>query len=170
MLNIDDDDNFETIIGIDGKPTQVLKDGARLRVPLSMRDSALAQDRLPLHDGRGNPCGHRPGYLVADDSAARDARLRAYQDYESDLTNAWRSPTPDAEGYDPDDIGEPCTCKGEDFPLDFGSPGTIKRVGSRIICVPNKRRTAPDPASDRRSVADAYREYDNELRNAWRNP
>jgi hypothetical protein len=113
---------------------------------------------MRLHDGRGNPCGHRPGFAVTSDAAMRSAKARAYADYDADLTSAWRHPTADAEGYDPDDLGEPCTCKSEDFPLDFGAPGTIRRVGSRILCVPNKRRTAPDPASDRRSVADAYRE------------
>jgi len=182
----DDDDPFDA--------NGMLKDGRRVRISMQMRDAALRDQRrgrrvkydpagrlvsweeeelddgMTLHDGRGNPCGHRPGYLVTNDAAARSAKARAYRDYESDLTNAWRNPTGDAEGYDPEDIGESCTVKNEDYPTDFGSPGTIRRVGSRILCVPNRRRAGPDPASDRRAVDDAYRQYDDEIRNAWRDP
>jgi hypothetical protein len=58
---------------------------------------------MTLTDGRGGPVGHRPGYLLATDTAARSAKARAYRDYDSDLTNAWRDPPSsqwarDAEG------------------------------------------------------------------------
>jgi hypothetical protein len=203
MINIDDD--FEIVRGIDGRPVRVLKDGGRMRVSMQMRDSALREDRrrrkgtrrdpqgreegsweeetddaMPLHDGRGNPCGHRPGFLISNDAAARNAKLKAQQDYTRDLENAWRNPPTrdvspstenprrDAEGYAESDIGTACTCKGDDYPADFGSPGTVRRVGSRIICVPNDRRSAqPDPASDR---AAAYAEYESWLRDSWKNP
>jgi hypothetical protein len=203
----DDDSEFEVIRGIDGRPVRVLKDGGRVRISMAMRDSMLREDRrssgrkrkydpqgreqgseeweeetddaMLLHDGRGGRPGHRPGFAITSDAAVRSAKLRAYRDYDADLTSAWRHPTADGEGYDPEDIGEPCTCKGEDFPADFGSPGTIRRVGSRIICVPNKRRSAPDPASDHRSVADmikshqarmrdVYARYDHIASNSWR--
>jgi hypothetical protein len=66
--------------------------------------------------------------------------------------------------------------KNAEYPNDFGSPGHIKRVGSKIICVPD-RRDRPDPASDaqrvadhQRTMADEYRRYDAEIREAYRNP
>jgi hypothetical protein len=144
-----------------------------------------------LHDGHGNDVGHRPGFLLRADIAS-EQRRRAYDAYRHDLENAWRHPPTrdgprswedrrrDAEGYSERDIGGVCTVKNEDYPDDFGSPGHIRRVGRKIICVPDRRKQ-PDPASDRRSVeqrvadhqrtmADEYRRYDESMTNAWRNP
>jgi hypothetical protein len=215
MRNIADDDTiFETIIGIDGRPARVLKDGARLRIPLTMRDAALADRRKVitrydpkgreegyweqeeeeahdamrdgarcgagfLHDGRGGVPGHRPGYLVRAD-ISNDQRRRAHDAYRHDLENAWRNPPTklfppetirrDAEAYSERDIGGVCTVKNEEYPDAFGSPGHIRRVGRKIICVPDKPSDHPDPASDRRTVADEYRLYDLRKSQEWKNP
>jgi hypothetical protein len=149
----------------------------------SWEEEEELDDSMPLHDGRGNPCGHRPGFLISNDAASRSAKLKAQQDYTRDLENAWRAPNGtarDAEGYAERDIGTACTCKGDDYPADFGSPGTVRRVGSRIICVPD-RREQPDPASDRRTVeqrvadharvmADEYAAYDRRVAQQFRDP
>jgi hypothetical protein len=49
---------------------------------------AIALDSAQLHDGRGGPVGHRPGFVTND--ATNHARQSAYDAYEDDLTNAWR--------------------------------------------------------------------------------
>ena len=195
----DDDDSFETVIGIDGKPTRILRDGARLRIPLTMRDSVLGDQRRgrrvkydpagrlvsweeeemddsrsALHDGRGNydTVGHRPSFIVSDRVPLRRS---IYDEYDRRKSAEWVNPPTspwarDAEGYAESDIGTACTVKNEDYPDAFGSPGTVRRVKGRgIICVPD-RRAAPDPASDRRSVADEYRLYVLRQSPEWRNP
>src|SRR5580658_1684162 len=92
----DDDDAFDE--------NGTLKDGRTYRVPLRMMD---ATDRVwisqmeteilrrrtnkKLHDGRGGPVGHRPGFVVADDAADNRQRRDAYTVYVHDLQDAWRS-------------------------------------------------------------------------------
>jgi len=54
----------------------------------------------------------------------------------------------DAEGYAEANVGGVCTVQGADYPLDYGSPGHIKRVGSRIICVPDAPRGRDNNSDD----------------------
>ena len=44
-----------------------------------------------LHDGRGGPPGHRPGFVISDTVFNRDERERAYADYEADLVAAYKT-------------------------------------------------------------------------------
>ena len=70
----------------------LLRDGQRLRVPMFAMDSMQrdASPHLPrVHDGTGNSSFHRPGFRVTD-APISDALQRAYEDYEHDLTTAWR--------------------------------------------------------------------------------
>lgn len=67
----------------------VLKDGRSARVSLMDAMSAREHQRPHLHDGRGNPVGHRPGFLVSD-ASVRDEREQAYADYEADLVVAYK--------------------------------------------------------------------------------
>ena len=87
MAQYDNDDAFEN---------GVLRDRARHRVPMHMRDG-----RAPLvTDGTDDPLGlHRPGWRVASGGDERDVRLRDSQrkliedaraEYLDHLTNAWR--------------------------------------------------------------------------------
>ena len=87
MTQYDDDEAFEN---------GVLRDGARHRVGLHMRDG-----RAPLiTDGTGDPLGlHRPGWRIATGGAEGDTRLRdsqrqaiedAHAEYLDRLTNAWK--------------------------------------------------------------------------------
>jgi hypothetical protein len=82
-----DDDAFEN---------GVMRDGARHRVPMQMRDS-----RAPMiTDGTGDPLAlHRPGWRIASGGDDRDVRLRdsqrksiedAHYEYLDRLTNAWK--------------------------------------------------------------------------------
>jgi hypothetical protein len=87
MTHYDDDDAFEN---------GVLRDGARHRVGLHMRDGQSPM----ITDGTGDPLGlHRPGWRIASGGGERDARLRdsqrklieeAHDEYLDDLTNAWK--------------------------------------------------------------------------------
>ena len=87
MAQYDDDDAFEN---------GVMRDGARHRVPMHMRDSQSPM----ITDGTGDPLGlHRPGWRIASGGSERDVRLRdsqrklieeAYAEYSDRLTNAWK--------------------------------------------------------------------------------
>ena len=200
MINTTDDD-FEIVRGIDGKPVRVLRDGGRIRVSMQMRDAALrdqrrgrkvkydprgrlagteeweeeeADDSMTIHDGRGNPCGHRPGFLIATDAAARSAKLKAYRDYQRDLESAYKNPPTGAGSKGPrgQREGDLCTING--------APGHLQMRGGQLVCVPDRRSDQPDPASDHRSVeqrladkarimTDEYRRYDETVSNLWRN-
>jgi hypothetical protein len=82
-----DDDAFEN---------GVLRDRARYRVPMHMRD---AQSPM-ITDGTDDPLAlHRPGWRIASGGNERDARLRdsqrkaieeAQADYLDRLSNAWK--------------------------------------------------------------------------------
>jgi hypothetical protein len=179
----DDDSEFEVIRGIDGRPVRVLRDGGRMRVSMQMRDHALHDARAGagfLHDGHGHEPGHRPGFVLRAD-IANEQRRQAHADYIDALTNAWRDqpqrpPTGfGSKGARGPQVGDLCTCRGEQFPESFGAPGTLQMHGGELVCVPDAKyrrgNDRPDPASDRRSATDsAYAEYDAALREAWRNP
>lgn len=68
----------------DDDESHLLGDGKRVRLPLMMKDywqrdvGEPFQPRLHLHDGRGNPVGHRPGYVVSD-ALSRDQRQKSYE-------------------------------------------------------------------------------------------
>jgi hypothetical protein len=96
MTQYDDDEAFDE--------NGVLRDGARHRVPLQMRDS-----RAPMiTDGTDDPFAlHRPGWRVATGGGERDVLLRDSQrklidearaEYLDRLTNAWKGNRSDAGG------------------------------------------------------------------------
>jgi hypothetical protein len=98
-LDDSDDDNFELING-----TPVLSDGRSYRVPVRLMDSAQRQPcehftRGPqLHDGYGGPVGLRPGFVILDDTALRDAREQARARYIEEMTGAYdASSAPDRQ-------------------------------------------------------------------------
>jgi hypothetical protein len=163
MLNIDDDD-FEIVRGIDGRPVRVLKDGGRMRVSMQMRDSALRDQRGGrLHDGRGNydVVGHKPGFVMSD----RVQRPRSiYDRYDAEKSAEWKNPPTGfgSKGQRGQHEGDICTFNG--------APGHLQMRGGELVCVPDRCSDQPDPASDRRSIADEYAAYDVRISQAWRNP
>jgi hypothetical protein len=74
----------------------VMRDGARHRVPMHMRDGKSPM----ITDGTDDPfCLHRPGWRIASGGSERDLQLRdsqrkliedAYAEYLDHLTNAWK--------------------------------------------------------------------------------
>ena len=87
MAQYDEDDAFEN---------GVMRDGARHRVPLQMRDGQAPM----ITDGSGDPlASHRPGWRIASGGSERHVRLRddqrrqieeAHAEYVDHLTNAWK--------------------------------------------------------------------------------
>ena len=72
MSAIDNDHNFETIIGHDGRRIRVLRDRAVYRVPMFMRDSTDTRQTISdSSNGRDPTAGNRPGFRFAT-SATRD--------------------------------------------------------------------------------------------------
>ncbi len=163
---IDDDDNFETLP--DGK--KILKDGRSTRVRLQMRDSlsplqrAVMHDseqrRARLHDGHDNTdlVGHRPGYIMSDAVDERE-RERAYRNYTIDAINAWRPTALEDWGAT---AGAVCM-------TDNKEPGHMRRIGSRLVCVPDNQRDALHVGIDHQQRMRAeYAAYDSWVSQQWR--
>jgi hypothetical protein len=111
---------------------KILRDGARLRVPLQMRDS-LRQARIT--DGLGGTNLHRPGFRVGDRSL-HDAKQAAYDAYETEMQNAWRNPTGTQTG-----AGSPMGEREGDICTIDGYPGHLLRgPDGKLTCIPDKTR------------------------------
>lgn len=143
----------------------VIKDGRSLRVPLFAMDSmdpvqrAIAQSRIT--DGAGTTAGlHRPGFRVTDAKNARAAVEEAYRLRDEVDQNAWRADAKETWG----EVGDECTVREGGH--DEGSPGHLRRVGNRLVCVPDKPSKDELPTMDERAAA--YQAYDEEVSNRWR--
>jgi hypothetical protein len=139
----------------------ILRDGETMRVPVSLMDS---MPRTKIGDGLAM---HRNGWRLPA-SSLRDSKQRQlldllYAQRDAETENAWREDYPGASE------GDPCTCRGADFPNDIGSPGHIELHEGRLCCVPDN-----PSANDARSVRDArvraYLDYDRDLTTAWAKP
>jgi hypothetical protein len=160
-------DNFDDAFDEEG----LLKDGHVARTRMMARDS---RDRPPVHDGRGgevNMAGHRPGFLMTD-ASRRNCEI-AYQQYENDLTNAWR----DQELNPPVGFGSngPRGQQEGDLCTINGFPGHLRRNrNGDLVCAPDRQgfNGANDPERAQSDGANAkeaaYRAYDAALANAWR--
>jgi hypothetical protein len=177
-----DDDNFETIVGQDGKSARVLRDKGRLRVSMSARDrdsltplqKAIAADTAArtgnrITDGYGNRGLNlqRPGFRLqqAHDTRQQQIVEDSYRAYDKRMTYAHRlhdgetlCPACAGEGII---NGETCDrCSGDGVVDDnFGD----SKLGSSNDTGSNDSRTKAD---DR---AKAYESYDRDLQNAFRN-
>jgi hypothetical protein len=164
MNRYDDDDNFETIMDpIDGKPARVLRDGGRYRVSMTMRDSSPAIRRVTDGSGGTGDGLQRPGFRVrADDARAKQAVLDAYRQRDFEDSQAWRVDAEETWG----EAGAQCTVR--EGGRDEGAPGHLRRVGNRLVCVPDNPGRADSATAQQRVRDAAYATYDNEIREAWR--
>lgn len=143
----DDDRLFETIIGHDGKPRKIARDGAVIKVPMFAMDSLqrdvrehFADRSLAVTDTRGSQFGlHRPGWRIqtggsADDQMARDEHAELRQDiydaYDQEMQNAWRNPA------------------------------------NTELVAPSTSQDNMEPIEDARE--DAYLDYEEDISNRWR--
>lgn len=152
-----DDDDFETVI-IDGQSVKVLKDGHSFRVPMTMADARSPSPHL--HDGRGGPVGHRPGFAFTIDSAISDAKRRLYDEYDAEISQAYTSPP---TGFGSREFigqreGDLCTINGAQGRLRRGPDG-------QLVCVPDQRKNDCTAADARET---AYSAYEADITNAWR--
>jgi hypothetical protein len=153
-----DSDAFEVLA--DGR--KVLKPGRSFRTPMRAMDA-----KTVIGDGSKNFAANRPGYRIPsasmhDSKQERDLAL-LYAQRDAATENAWR------EDFIGASEGDPCTCRGSDFPDDIGSPGHLELHEGRLICTPDN-----PSANDARSIKDArtraYLEYDRDLTTAWQKP
>jgi hypothetical protein len=186
----DDNDNFETIIGHDGKRVRILKDGRSVRV--RFRDAQVARGQAHVaHDGRQpltdqqrrDLLGCRPGFRTLDSDSyrerkawARDAREIA----EHEMCEAWKHPPlglgrlRDGNGFGSGGFvgareGDQCTING--------APGHLERRNGRLQCIADDEdddsafddgafSDAQMDAEQRRELA--YRAYAREISRAWK--
>jgi hypothetical protein len=151
----------------------LLRDGQRLRVAMSMMDSldpiqkAVAHDGIRVTDGQGGSIGlHRPGFRITANDARTthyQPRDKAYEDYQRDLVDAYKTPVgfggdPTITGFG--ERGSVGQRAGDVCTID-GKAGHLKMVNGALQCVPNRA----DAADSRQATYDAY---DADLREAWR--
>ena len=87
----DDEDDDSSPIDRHG----VLKDGARVRVPLYLMDAtqrAVAANAAHLHDGRGGLVGHKPSFVYSTDASLNNAKEQAYRLYDEEVAAAHKHP------------------------------------------------------------------------------
>jgi hypothetical protein len=165
------DDDFETIIGHDGKPARVLRDGHSLHV--RFRDAQAARGQQPHSDGRQKLtdadnrelAGCRPGYRMIDNEQMRERRqwaADAYAEVEHRLSTAWKDQGNGRRFGTQGVEGDQCTIDG--------APGHLRRVAGQLRCIADDEDDdcAFDDAqlSDAREIA--YHDYARELTRAWR--
>ena len=87
MSNIDND--YEYITDRDGRRKKVLRDKARTRVPMMLRDAAPTGRTRMVDTANGDElAGCRPGWrLPVGDAFINDEKEIAYHDYLEDLTD-----------------------------------------------------------------------------------
>jgi hypothetical protein len=126
----------------------IVPEGGTLRVPIPFMDALSAATRrvfagadaaLPVvHDGLGNPAGHRAGFVFGP-AELRDDAAAAYAERSALLNDAWRSPSAQSRS---------APRQGKDDCNDAGGRG--------------------DKPATRDAAAAAYAAYVARISNAWR--
>jgi hypothetical protein len=154
-----------------------LKDGHVARVKMTMRDGQPVRTFAPVHDGHGLRPGHRPGFLIDANRAGRDEKAQAYADYDFQISRAYLDQPTGAGSVDPlgAQEGDICTVRNAEFPDDQGAPGHVRMLKGRLVCVPDRQRqqangSQPDLERAQSDREAAYRAYDEQIRDAWKNP
>lgn len=158
----------------DGK---TMRDGVHCRVPAHLADHAprfsdgrsfwdAHRDSLLVVDARriGGSEGNKPGYRVLDNNLGRQAIADAYQQYEDELTSAWRDPPGLVDAKPPSDPDEDEDEENED-------DDDERPQGKRVRPVTADRHTVDVDAMSANHRHDMQRLYDahaRELGEAWR--
>ena len=167
MPNLDDE-NYETVIGVDGKPTRILKDGARVRV--SMLDAMAARHQLSdaeqyaMRDAewRRSQAGNRPGFRFLNTDEASQARQRvrdAYLQRDAEQASAWENNPPTGAGenqFRGSQPGQKCTIDGR--------AGHLQMMDGELVCIPDEELA--DAMHD--ELESAYASYRDHLENSYK--
>jgi hypothetical protein len=162
----------------DGLPGRVFLDEDGIKTEAAdwqigyVRDCKVAHG-LGLEDGESL---HKPGFRFCD-AAGHEAKAKAYLQAVQDAESAWKTPPAEplsavggfgSHGFSGGQPGDPCTCRGPEYPLDFGSPGHLEERDGRLVCVPDRERGREDGRSKMDARDEAYVAMCRELENAWR--
>jgi hypothetical protein len=158
----------------------ILRDGERRSFPMMMRDGAPNRSLSDVqravamaaqqHDASfGDAAAHRPGYRYTSNDAVYDAKRRARDAYERDMSEAWRGNQMDADTPVGAYREDPTTCAGDQSTID-GRPGTLQPVAGHpgwLECRP------PDGSKGSHTDAlpsreEAYAAYEASMRDAWK--
>jgi len=175
---MNDDEAFETITGMDGKPKRILRDGHRLRISMEMRDAALSGRRegdactvrnpeYPLD--QGSPGHIRNGICVPDrprssdsitDGRSTDALAGCRPGFRVPAAND-RQATRDAYAVYERQLTNAYLVRDNEHDDESRTEAIIPQDESQ------PRRSA-DAAQHRQLMDKLYAERDAELQNAWR--
>jgi len=155
----------------------VLKDGRSIRTPMYLMDATqrgVREHFQQVTDGSSDGAGlHRPGPRYIADAAMRDAKQQALDEYQRDVENAWRADAKETWG----EVGDQCTVRAGG--RDEGSPGHLRRIGNRLVCVPDRPQRDAQTRDSAMMLDELqrdhqvrmqriYNELDRELEQRWR--
>jgi hypothetical protein len=156
MAYKEDNENFETIIGTDGKPMRILKDGGRARVSFfdaqAARQPLTDTERFVLEDAywRERSRANRPGFRLDISDAGKERRQAvrdAYMARDQEQAEAWRGGAGvTGFGVNPDG---PVGQREHDLCTVNGRPGRLRyNANGELQCYPDY----PAGSEDRRTL------------------
>jgi hypothetical protein len=155
----------------------VLRDGARVRVPVFLMDGADAW-RQDMHQhfaaqDAAQPtfdvAAHRPGFRDSRSVEQLDALEKIYQQHDAEESERWRNPPSvhDAGVALRVSPGARATSVLRAGGRGEGSPGHLRFVNGKLLCVPDNPRQDSKPTRD--AVQREYELYDLEASQQYRN-
>ena len=130
------------------------------------------------HGGQGGPplrprrrfALHKNGSRYCVDEAARARVEQARAEWIAEMCDAWKTPAAGAVEFRGAQEGDQCTVR--EGGVGEGGPGHLRMVGGRLVCVPDQRHDSLPrtmTAADAQPIRDAaYRQYCDDLMNAWK--
>ncbi len=173
--NNDDDDDFDE--------NGILRDGRTFRVPMRALDSlqrdvaehfggrkaVQAGQKIVDGYGQGGLALNRPGFRM---NATGQNDQSFYDEYDARIATAYRDAdhTAGVEGAGEREfvgkrVGDRCVCKGRNDLGRQGDRGHIAEIDGELVCVSDNHR---EDGVDMRDAA--YKDYDQQIADAWRNP
>ena len=165
----------------------LLKDGARVRVPMMMRDGGMSDVQRAVAEAAGvrfddSACRHQPGPARVVDQAALDARVEAYRQMvrDMDYRTAPKPPAPAADHVMNDrevarvyDTGDPVRDAYLDSVADLTTAWQRKSSALPVAKLDESAvpaRPVYDAEEGRRIKAAAYQQMVDEMTSAWKGP
>lgn len=80
---------YDDFVDADDNP-DILQDSASRRIPMYAMDAIQREIGLALHDGQGQPVGHKPGYVFVANDHLADEMQRHYEEYNIQVGAAYK--------------------------------------------------------------------------------